>query len=304
MDEVTTVVATRNRWTDLRTSLPRHRGDVVLVDNASTDSTPELVEAAFPGVRVVRLPANLGAVARNVGVLAAGTPLVAFADDDSWWAPGALERAAQLFEAHPRLGLVAAKVLVGDEETMDPTCALMADSPLGTAHDLPGPSVLGFIACGAVVRRSAFLEAGGFDDLIFFAGEEERLALDLTEAGWAVSYVDEVVAHHFPSADRDADSVRARRVQQLRNELLTAVLRRRWRRVVRLVARSVAEGPTGRAAVRRALLVAPRAVRARRPVSVRVERWAELVDAASGSPADGGRWSAGQRMVALVTGRG
>ena len=303
MDEVTTVVATRNRWADLRTSLPRHRGGVVLVDNASTDSTPDQVESAFPGIRVVRLPANLGAVARNVGVLAAGTPLVAFADDDSWWAPGALERAAELFEAHPRLGLVAAKVLVGEEETMDPTCALMADSPLGTAHDLPGPSVLGFIACGAVVRRSAFLEAGGFDDIIFFAGEEERLALDLTDAGWAVCYVDEVVAHHFPSVDRDAANVRARKVQQLRNELLTAVLRRPWRRVLRLVAQALADGPTGRAAVRRALVAAPRAVRARRPLSVRVERWAELVDAVSESQVHGGRWSGGQRMVAQLMGR-
>jgi hypothetical protein len=44
----------------------------------------------------------------------------------------------------------------------------------GAAPDLPGPSVLGFLACSAIVRRSAFLDVGGFDDILFFVGEESR----------------------------------------------------------------------------------------------------------------------------------
>ena len=52
--------------------------------------------------------------------------------------------------------------------------------PNGVEPDLPGRSVLGFLACGAVVRRSAFVQAGGFDPVVHFGGEEERLALDLT----------------------------------------------------------------------------------------------------------------------------
>jgi hypothetical protein len=58
--------------------------------------------------------------------------------------------------------VLAARVLVGPDRRRDPVCDEMAHSPLGRAADLPGPSVLGFIACGAVVRRSAFLEVGGF----------------------------------------------------------------------------------------------------------------------------------------------
>ena len=68
---VTTVVATRNRWPDLRHSLPRHTGPVILVDNGSDDGTPRLVRDAFPHVVVVELAGNQGAVARNVGVAAA-----------------------------------------------------------------------------------------------------------------------------------------------------------------------------------------------------------------------------------------
>src|SRR4051794_19853709 len=223
---VTLVVITRDRWPDLEQTVPRHQGPVVLVDNGSRDGTPDLVRARFPQVELVELGVNRGAVARNLGVQRARTPYVAFADDDSWWGPGALGRAAELFDAHPRLGLLAGRVLVGAEEMEDPICHLMAESPLGVESDLPGPSVLGFLACGAVVRRTAYLAAGGFDDVVFFGGEEERLALDLATLGWGLCYVDEVVAHHHPSPARDPV---ARQARAARNRLLTTVMRRPWR---------------------------------------------------------------------------
>ena len=226
--DVTVVVATRDRCAQLATTLPRHApAPVILVDNGSTDGTPDLVAARFPHVSVLALGSNRGAPARNLGVAAATTPYVAFADDDSWWAPGALALAARLLEKHPRLGLVAGRVLVGREERLDPMSAHMADAPLGVEPDLPGPSVLGFLACAAVVRREAFLACGGFDDVVFFLGEEERLALDLAAAGWGLAYCDDVVAHHHPdlSASRDPGG---RAVQQARNRVLTSVLRRPW----------------------------------------------------------------------------
>src|SRR5918911_3792446 len=76
------------------TALPE-RPPIVVVDNASSDGTPEAVRRAFPSVRVIELVENVGAAARNVGVEAVETPYVAFSDDDSWWAPGALARAAE-----------------------------------------------------------------------------------------------------------------------------------------------------------------------------------------------------------------
>jgi glycosyltransferase involved in cell wall biosynthesis len=65
---------------------------VIVVDNASTDGTAEALAGlgALGGVTVIRAATNLGSAGRTVGVEAAASPYVAFADDDSWWAPGAL----------------------------------------------------------------------------------------------------------------------------------------------------------------------------------------------------------------------
>lgn len=224
----TVVMATMDRRTQVLTTMAHlhalpERPPIILVDNGSTDGTADAVERDFPAVTVLRPGRNLGAPARTLGVRAARTPYVAFADDDSWWSPGALARASELFDRHPRLALLGARILVGPEERLDPVCLEMAASPLGTETDLPGPSVLGFVACGAVVRASAYLEVGGFSPVVFFLGEETVLAQDLASAGWGLSYVDDVVAHHHPAM---VTSRPGRRRLQTRNALLSTWLRR------------------------------------------------------------------------------
>jgi GT2 family glycosyltransferase len=261
--DVTVVVASRDRRDDLLATLPRHEAPVVLVDNASTDGTVDAVRAAHPRVTVLPQADNLGAHGRTVGVERAGTPFVAFADDDSWWAPGALARAVEIMRAHPRLAVLNARVLVGSEERLDPICTAMAESPLGTPADLPGPALLGFIACGVMVRTEAFRAVGGFDPVVRFPGEEERLALDLVSAGWGIAYVDEVVVHHHPAASRQAPEVR--QAALARSRVLTALMRRPWDDVARLLAHIVRE-PVGRAGLLQALRDVPAALRCRRPL--------------------------------------
>lgn len=281
---VTVVVATRDRRPELVRTLKElatlpEQPPVIVVDNGSTDGSAAAVRARWPRFDVVALGRNLGAPARNLGVRRAATPYVAFADDDSWWAPGALPRAAELFEAHPRLGLIAAQVLVGPHRAPDPTSVAMALSPLAgdgpegldRLDPLPGVPVLGFLACGAVVRRDAFLQVGGFDDLLFFFGEEALVAMDLVDAGWAVRYVDDVVALHHPRQPGDPTG---RRSRQLRNQLLTTWMRRPAPIVARdalcLVRRSLRD-PSARRALAEALPRLPAAHRRRRVVSAPVE---------------------------------
>ncbi|WP_210420551.1 glycosyltransferase [Aquisphaera giovannonii] len=91
------------------------------------------------------------------------SPYVAFCDDDTWWEPGCLRRAADLMDASPRLAVVTARVLVGPEDREDAICSVLERSPLPRGPGMPGPFLLGFLAGASVVRRSAYLEAGGFE---------------------------------------------------------------------------------------------------------------------------------------------
>ena len=262
--EVAVVVASRDRRTELLATIPRHEAPVVLVDNASTDGSVEAVRTAHPEVTLITLDRNRGAAARTVGVARAGTPFVAFADDDSWWAPGDLARAVALMRAHPRLAVLNARILVGPEERLDPVCREMAESALGTAPDLPGPSLLGFVACGALVRTEAFEAVGGFDPVVRFPGEEERPALDLAVAGWGMAYVDGVTVHHHPSVRRHAPGRRQAAIW--RSRLLTAVMRRPAGDVARLLGQAIGSGRPGREGLLRALPDLPAALRRRRPI--------------------------------------
>ncbi len=261
--DVTVVIASRNRREDLLVTLPRHEAPVVLVDNGSTDGTVEAVRAAHPDVTVLPLEYNFGARARTVGAARAGTQFVAFADDDSWWAPGDLARAVAIMREHPRLAVLNARILVGPEDRLDPVCIELAQSPL-PGDGLPGPALLGFVACAALVRTEAFEEVGGFDSVIRFPGEEERLALDLASAGWTMAYVEEVTIHHHPSPRREAPERRQAGIW--RSRLLTATMRLPVADVAALLIAAVRAGRPGLTGLARALPDVPAALRHRRPI--------------------------------------
>lgn len=226
---VSVVVLTHNRCAELLRTLQRllalpERPAVIVVDNASADDSARAVQAQFPQVRVLRLPRNLGAAGRNAGVARVRTPYVAFCDDDTWWEPGALSRAADLLEAHPRIAALNARVLVGADDRPDPTCDAMARSPL-PREGLPGPALIGFMAGAVVMRCEAFREAGGYEPRLFLGAEEALLGLDLVERGWHLVYAADVVTHHHASPARDA---RARRRLLGRNRLWIGWLRLPW----------------------------------------------------------------------------
>ena len=255
------------------------RPRVVVVDNASADGTAEAVAERFPGVEVLRPGRNLGAAGRTLGVRQVDAPYIAFCDDDSWWAPADLGRAADLFDAHPRLALIMGRVLVGPEQVEDPICAELSSSPLPREPGMPGPPILGFLAGAAVVRRRAYLEAGGFEPRVGVGGEEAWLAVELAARGWWLCYVPGLVVHHHPSTRRDAH---ARHWQGVRNALWFAWLRRPLTIALRQTLRVAMRLPVDRASLRgfaAALALLPRVPRERRVVPPEVERHLRLLEA-------------------------
>ncbi|OXI77692.1 glycosyl transferase [Burkholderia sp. AU33423] len=240
---VTAIVLTYRRPTGLAHTLARlsslpDRPAIVVVDNASEADTAALIRHRFPHVVLVHAPANLGAAGRNLGVAVARTRHVAFCDDDTWWAPGSMEQAADLLDAYPHVAAVTARVLVGADLREDPTCRRMADSPLDAPVTLPGRPILGLLAGATAFRRDAFVKAGGYHPRYFLGGEEALLALDLYRAGGWLVYAPSLTVHHDPSPQRDS-LTRAR--VTARNAVWTAWLR--WpapaalRQTVRLLPR-------------------------------------------------------------------
>jgi GT2 family glycosyltransferase len=281
---VAVVMITHNRRIEVLCTLERlnrlpERPQVVVVDNASTDGTATAVAERHPAVEVLTPGRNLGASGRTLGVRHVETPYVAFCDDDTWWEPGALRRAADLFDANPRLALVNGRVLVEPEGAEDPTCSMMANSPLPPEPGLPGRPILGFLAGASVVRRSAFLEAGGFEPRLFLGGEEELLATDLVARGWRLCYVPEILSRHHPSHRRD---VPARRGHMLRNALWFAWLRRPLPSALRRTLATAFSTPWDRVTLRgfaAAFAGLPWVLRERRVVPPNVEEWLRLLEA-------------------------
>lgn len=280
---VAVVIITHNRYAELARTLrllddlpeaPR----VIVVDNGSRDGTLERMSTEFPTVIGVGARGNLGGAGRTLGVELADEPYVAFCDDDTWWGPGSLRRAADVLDQHPQIAVVTARILVGAEEREDPICAEMAESPLPKRAELPGCPLMSFLAGASVVRRDAYLDAGGFEPRLFIGGEEELLAMDLLSRGWALRYLAELVVHHHPSRARDAHE---RRGLGIRNTLWTTWLRRPLPSAIRRSARLMERLPRDRVTVRgvaAAVAGLPWVLRERRVVPRDVEELLAMMD--------------------------
>ena len=289
-DRVTVVVLTFNRCREvLRTlaALERAVDDarIVVVDNASSDGTADAIASRHPAVHLVRLAGNLGAAARNEGARAATTSYVAFCDDDTWWLPGALATAAAALDAHPRLAAVTARVVVGAARREDPTNARMAASPLSNSLGVDGAEILGLLGGACMVRRDAFLAAGGYHRRFFLGGEERLLAVDLAAAGWRMAYLPAAVVCHEPSVLRD---LAARRRLDARNALWFAWMRRPPRIAAKATLawwKHAREGTTRLSDVLDALSGLGFVVRERRLLPPDVERALRTIEAFYGTPA-------------------
>jgi N-acetylglucosaminyl-diphospho-decaprenol L-rhamnosyltransferase len=276
----TVVIATRDREHELSSTLahleelpmtPR----VIVVDNGSPGPSVQRLVRAHPSVKFIPLGSNVGCGARTIGAEHADTPYVAFCDDDSWWDSRSLSEAESLFDSYPRLGAIAATVLVGTRNLIDPTMELMRRG-LPRERTLPGIPVLGFLACGSIVRRKAFFDVGGFEGRFGIGGEETLLAMDLAVAGWGVVWMEDLTAHHHPSLSRDAD---ARRVIEMRNRVWTAWLRRPlpvgFREVLNLLQ---SRSPIARRATCEAIRGLPWVLRERRKLPGAIERRVQYLD--------------------------
>ena len=199
---VTVVVLTRNHVRQTVDTVARllalpERPFVIVADNGSTDTTVSLLASLFPQVRIVQGLRDLGMAGFNRAVALARTDYVACCDDSTCFAPGALARAAQLLDAHPRVAVLNACVADDAEREIHPACLMLsATSPPGDG--LPGPALANFMAGACIFRAGVFRELGGYEERLSRGGAEELAALDVLSAGHAIVYCEEALAHREP----------------------------------------------------------------------------------------------------------
>jgi hypothetical protein len=199
---VTVVVLTRNHVRQTvdtvarLIALPEHPR-VIVADNGSTDSTIGLLASLFPQVRIVQGLRDLGMAGFNRAVALAHTEYVACCDDSTWFAPGALARAAQLLDANPGVAVLNACVADADEREIHPACLMFAATSPG-GDGLPGPALANFMAGACIFRVSVFRALGGYEERLSRGGAEELAALDVLSAGHSIVYCENALAHREP----------------------------------------------------------------------------------------------------------
>jgi len=171
----------------------RRPREIVVIDNASTDSTAAALRAEFPipgsPLVLIEMPHDrFGACETfNLGFRAATQEFVAILDDDVVLPPNWVERLLARFDREP-----PTTVLV-TTQVIEPA---MPDEYVARADVCAERYLSTFRGCGSLVRRAALLRAGGYDERFFIYGNERDLSARLLSDGGRILFAPEVVTFH------------------------------------------------------------------------------------------------------------
>ncbi|HWF87455.1 MAG TPA: glycosyltransferase [Pyrinomonadaceae bacterium] len=205
--KISVVIPTYNRARLLPRAIESARNagsdlEVIVVDDCSTDETPEVC-AAIEGIRYVRMQTNGGlAHARNAGVAESSCEFVAFLDDDDLRLPGSLDKQLHALTSDDRIAFCYGQALIGDARRQLPTGEIY---PLRCPHGdifwqllednfIPMPSVL--------VRKSTLVNANGFNTSLKLI-EDWDMWLRLSEDHLVAAVEEPVAIHRKAVAESD-----------------------------------------------------------------------------------------------------
>lgn len=207
--------------------------EIVVVDNASTDSTPAYVREEWPAVRLIESESNLGfARANNLGVRSTSSDLVLFLNPDTIVSAGAVDRLVSIMDTQPGIAVVGPRIVDGHGRAelsfgaMIAPWAELRQKILVRGNDRGRSLITSLVermtkrthvvdwvsgAC-LLIRRQDFDAVGGFDTRFFMYAEDVDLCAAVRARGRSVLFsADPQVVHlrgrsaaSSPNAVRDA----------------------------------------------------------------------------------------------------
>jgi glycosyltransferase involved in cell wall biosynthesis len=198
------LITTKNRKDELRTAIQSTlaqsiRGQILVLDDGSTDGTSEMVRAEFPSVTLHREETSLGIIrARNKGVELAQTEIVVTIDDDcTFSAPDILSQTLHDL-SQPQVAIV----------TMPIINVKQSNVVSGRAKDDQSIWISSHFQGGAnAVKRSIFLRTGGLRAAFYRQCEETDMTLRLLDRGYVTRSGRAAPVLHFESPVRDKSKI-------------------------------------------------------------------------------------------------
>jgi len=186
--------------------------EAVVVDNASTDGSPEMVAQVFPQVRLIRNTDNRGfARSNNQGIGASHGEYLLLLNSDTVVPPGALAALVAFMEKHPQAGACAPRLLQSNGQPQayafgeDPTLGYLfrrgmnrlIGRPIHDWNTTQTQEVDWVSGACLLARREAIDQVGGLDEGIFMYFEDNDWCLCMRQAGWKVYYHPQVEITHI-----------------------------------------------------------------------------------------------------------
>jgi len=177
------------------------------------------ISADCPEVNLIELPRNVGVPAgRNIGINSGTAEFVVCLDNDAVFdTANALSSAVDRLTSDPGLGAVAFRAL--DYSTRELDLGSWAYPRVHMQASAPVP-VTRFVGVGHALRRAAFIDAGGYDEELFFCEEELDLSYRMIDCGYRILYDPAIVVLHKGSAEERIDWDRGRVYHQARNAVV------------------------------------------------------------------------------------
>jgi GT2 family glycosyltransferase len=213
----------------LRRQTRPHR--VLVVDNASTDSTAQVL-SGYPEAEILQMTTNTGfAGAAQAGLEAVTSRYVTFLNNDAKAEPDWLAALVDELETSPTIAATTSRILLTANGRVNNAGGALGrwgvgydrgyGEPDGPPYDKP-VDVAAFCGAAAALRADVARRVGGFEQAFFLYYEDTDLSWRLGTAGYRIRYVPGAVVHHEHSATADQCSAAFAFFNQ-RNQLLMLV---------------------------------------------------------------------------------